>query len=342
MTSHKKSIASGMQVDDSQILGHIEKQNEMTAECVKYAFGKPELRPALEKVCHLLAEASRAAMPIQEHMYEAEHPPSHPGPESTGNPEAEYERKSRMALEGSFSIRKNHLLKMAEAFENPDNEALIAVECDEELLSSVAFSFAKAAEALREVAEITAAFESAPEAMTEQKLEEMAAVAEAFAESDDPLLQKQAAVLDDILFSLASPQNALLFSNAAEDHDDRIEQLKKKYTETREKQQKWNHIAEAVKDIEKSPVYKEYRPNEAPLSTRYCPDHSGISTHRVGEHTVRCPLDGKTYNWDEGYSTLKGNKVPGTTVQEQNATDQHNTFTTFDSRSTRMGFSQGE
>jgi hypothetical protein len=81
---------------------------------------------------------------------------------------------------------------------------------------------------------------------------------------------------------------------------------------------------------------------EEPLSTRYCPDHAGVSTYRVGEHTVRCALDGKSYNWDEGFTTQKGNKVPGSTVQEQNASDHHNTFTTFDSRATRMGYNPGE
>ncbi len=226
------------------------------------------------------------------------------------------------------------LLKLAELFESPENETLALVE--DEMLDKVAAVFIQAAESLREVAEVMATFEPAPEALTSQKLDEIAAVAEAFAESDDELLQKQAAVLDDFLFTLGSPTNAFLFSTA--DHDDRIEQLKKKYTETREKQQKDNKISEAVKDIEKSEVYKEYRVMEQPLSTRYCPDHAGQSTHRVGEHTVRCALDGKTYNWDEGFTTQKGNKVPGSTVQEQNASDQHNTFTTFDSRATRMGY----
>jgi hypothetical protein len=249
---------------------------------------------------------------------------------------ARLDRKNRK----SAMITKRHLLKLAEALENPENETLVAAEHDEDLLNRVAFSFMKAADALREAAEDMTAFEPVPEAFTAQKLDEIAAVAEAFAESDDELLQKQASVLDDLLVTLASPKNAYLFSTA--DHDARIEQLKKKYIETREKQQKWNHIAEAVKDIEKSPVYKEYRVMEEPLSTRYCPDHAGVSTHRVGEHTVRCALDGKTYNWDEGFTTQKGNKVPGSTVQEQNATDQHNTFTTFDSRSTRMGYNPGE
>lgn len=233
------------------------------------------------------------------------------------------------------SLTKTQLLKLAEDLEDPENETLVAAEKND-LLDKIAFSFMKAADALREAAEDMAAFEPAPEALTAQKLDEIAAVAEAFAESDDELLQKQAAVLDDFLITIASPTNAFLFSTA--DHDDRIEQLKKKYTETREKQQKDNKISEAVKEIEKSEVYKEYRVMEQPLSTRYCPDHAGQSTHRVGEHTVRCALDGKTYNWDEGFTTQKGNKVPGSTVQEQNANDQHNTFTTFDSRATRMGY----
>lgn len=239
-------------------------------------------------------------------------------------------------------VNANNLISLAEQFENPDNNILVSVENDGELLDKVSVAFVRAAEALREVAEITAILEPGPEPITEQKLEEMAAVAEAFAESDDEILQKQAAVLDDILFTLASPKNAFLFSNGANDGD-RIEQLKKKYNETREKQLEWNKVSEAVKEIEKSPVYKEYRTLEQPLSTRTCIDHPGVSVHRIGEHTVRCPLDGKTYNWDEGFETQKGNKVPGGDVANQSSFDQgtHN-FSTFDSRSTRMGYSQGE
>lgn len=234
-------------------------------------------------------------------------------------------------------LTKIQLLKLAEELENPENETLIAAE-EHDLLDKVAFSFMRAADALREVAEDMAAFEPEPEAITAQKLDEIAAVAEAFEESGDELLMKQAAVLDDLLVTLASPKNAYLFSTA--DHDDRIEQLKKKYNETREKQLEDNKIAEAVKDTEKSPVYKEYRPNEAPLSQRSCPEHPGVPVSRSGENKVVCSLDHKEYDYNDGFSTMKGNKVPGSNVQNQQE-GESNTFTTFDTRALRMGFSQG-
>lgn len=237
-------------------------------------------------------------------------------------------------------ITKNELIKLAEELESSDNETLVAAENDEVLLDKVAFTLAKAASALREVAECVSALEPSAAPFTEEKLEEIAAVAEAFAESDDELLQKQASVLDDLLITLGSPQNAYLFSLA--DKDDRIEQLKKKYKDTLEEQHKSNKISEAVKAIEDSPVYKEYRTNEQPLSTRYCPIHAGVSLQRVGEGVFSCSLDGKTFDFADGFDAVNG-KVPGGSVSNQTKFDGNaSTFSTLDSRAQRMGNIQGE
>lgn len=240
----------------------------------------------------------------------------------------------------SHKINRKALLKLAESFESPENDVLDLV--NDNALDKVAMVFIKAAEALKEVAEVMSSLEPGPEAITAQKLDEIAAVAESFDESGDELLQKQAATLDDLLVILGSPKNKYLFSLGKKDEKSTEDELKKKYKETLETQHKNNGIKEAVDAIEKSPVYKEYRSEEAPLSSRYCPDHFGQSTHRVAEHTVRCPLDGREYNFDEGYTLLSGNKVPGGSVENQNAMDGHNSFTAFDSRSQRMGFSAGE
>jgi len=53
------------------------------------------------------------------------------------------------------------------------------------------------------------------------------------------------------------------------------------------------------------------------LSTRYCPDHVGVQMGRVGESIYQCPLDGKAYNWDTGYTDYEGNQVPGGSVAAQ-------------------------
>jgi hypothetical protein len=231
-------------------------------------------------------------------------------------------------------LTANQLIKLAEELENPDNEALISVEHDDVLLDKVAASFIKAADALRNVAEDMAALEPTPEAFTPEKLDEIAAIAEAFSDSDDELLQKQASVLDDLLITLAAPQNAYRMAKQA--GEDRIEQLKKKYKDTLETQHKMNRITEAVEAVKNSPVYKEYRPLESSLSTRTCPNHFGVSLYRIGENTMKCPLGGEEISWEEGFTTERGNKVPGVSVQEQHMNDGHNTFSTFNNREERM------
>lgn len=43
---------------------------------------------------------------------------------------------------------------------------------------------------------------------------------------------------------------------------------------------------------------KTYQPTGKPLSTRYCPDHVGVSLVRVGEGIFQCSLDGQIFNFD--------------------------------------------
>lgn len=57
--------------------------------------------------------------------------------------------------------------------------------------------------------------------------------------------------------------------------------------------------------------------NEIPLSTRYCPDHIGVQTSRISDRAVQCPLDGRVYNYETGYTDYDGKKVPGGTVAAQ-------------------------
>ncbi len=168
----------------------------------------------------------------------------------------------------------------------------------------------------------------------------MAALAESFSESDDELLQKQAAVLDDILITLGSPKNSGLFMIA--EAGERIEELKKKYRDTREKQMKWNNVKESIKDIEKAPVYKHYRNNEAPQSARTCINHPGAQLQRVGENKVRCELGGEELDWSAGFETIHGNKVPGSDVSNQSSFDGgvHEFNSLDDTRVTRMQFGQ--
>jgi len=53
------------------------------------------------------------------------------------------------------------------------------------------------------------------------------------------------------------------------------------------------------------------------LSTRYCPEHVGVTMGRVGELTYQCPLDGNTYNWETGWTDYDGKEHPGGSVAGQ-------------------------
>jgi len=61
---------------------------------------------------------------------------------------------------------------------------------------------------------------------------------------------------------------------------------------------------------------KEAMEKEA-ASTRYCPEHIGVTMGRVGEATYQCPLDGKTYNWEVGFTDYDGKHHEGGSVAAQ-------------------------
>lgn len=65
---------------------------------------------------------------------------------------------------------------------------------------------------------------------------------------------------------------------------------------------------------EKPPI----RPgNRTPLSTRYCPDHTGVQAIRVDEHVYQCPMDGRLYDYEGGYTDYSGQQVLGGSVAAQ-------------------------
>lgn len=53
------------------------------------------------------------------------------------------------------------------------------------------------------------------------------------------------------------------------------------------------------------------------LSTRYCPEHIGVTVGRIGELTYQCPLDGAVYNWETGWVGHEGKEYPGGSVAAQ-------------------------
>lgn len=225
------------------------------------------------------------------------------------------------------------ILTVANWLADSDNDLIVNAENDEQHLRWVAEALVTASEILKATA--SAVKKTEPHQLTPQKLDEIAAVAQAFDESGDEFLMKQASVIDELLLTIAAPRGSNI--QFRETQDDRIEQLKKKYDDIKKEHDEMNKVSDAVKDIEKAPISKKYRILEAPLSTRYCPDHPGGLVVRVGEHTWQCVLDKKIYNYNTGFKTLDGNSVPGGGVEYQIPDHPQEGHALFDTRDSRLG-----
>lgn len=231
------------------------------------------------------------------------------------------------------------LTAIATWLESPNNEALLLAESDEECMNVVAESCTLAAALLKNAAEQVDAMEP-PEAshITPESIEGLANLAAAFDASGDPQLKKQASVLDELLLSIAAPPH--VYAERKDLLDQRLVELKKKYEDPREELHKVNKIGDSEKGIEKSQMTKTYEILEAPLSTRYCPDHPGVQIARIGEHMWQCELDKKAYNFETGFELNNGSKVPGGDVAQQTQSTTPPSHAIFDTREGRLGYNK--
>jgi type IV secretory pathway VirB10-like protein len=156
---------------------------------------------------------------------------------------------------------------------------------------------------------------------SEEQIDGIAALAEAFYGTDDPFLKKQASVLDELLLTLASPKNAL--AQAKKATEDEIIKLREKYRSQgreesydspRESLQKQNRVKEQAAAVDE---VKRYKPLEAPLQTRYAPDYPGNMMTRISDNVWQDPMTGKLYDFKAGYTTNKGDHIPGGAVENQ-------------------------
>lgn len=228
---------------------------------------------------------------------------------------------------------------IASWLESPNNEALLLSEADEHCMKVVAESCVLSAALLRQAADEVEHLEPPEESkITPDSIQEIANLASALDASGDPALQKQASVLDELLLGVAAPQGAYKAAKAAEDY--RLEELKKKYENPRKELAETHKFSEIEKAIDKSKMTKHYAILEAPLSTRYCPDHAGVQIARVGEHVWQCEMDKKTYNFETGFELNNGSKVPGGDVAQQTQGLSVPTHAIFDTREGRLGTNQ--
>ena len=228
------------------------------------------------------------------------------------------------------------LQAIASWLESPNNEALLLAEYHDDSMAVVAENCILAAALLKNAAEQVEAIEP-PEAskITPEAIDDLANLAAAFDASGDLGLMKQASVIDELLLTIAAPADALDKKKASDDY--RLEELKKKYEQPSKDLHESNKIADSEKAIDKSEMTKQYKILEAPLSTRYCPDHAGAQIARVGEHMWQCELDKKTYNFESGFELNNGNKVPGGDVAQQTQQGMNTPYhAIFDTREGRL------
>ena len=228
---------------------------------------------------------------------------------------------------------------IASWLESPNNEALLLAEYDENCMKVVSESCVLAAALIKNAAEEVDHIEPPSESnITPESIQEIAALAAAFDASGDPGLKKQASVLDELLLSIAAPPGELTNKKAAEDN--RIEELRKKYQNPSKELSEVNKTADMEKVLEQSPMTKSYNILEAPLNTRYCPDHAGAQISRIGENIWQCELDKKIYDYQSGYTLSNGSKVPGGTVSNQTQIPGIPAHAIFDTREGRLNYNK--
>lgn len=203
---------------------------------------------------------------------------------------------------------------------NSDDLLIRASERGPEFFEKITTAVAAASSLLEEVAddlEKKANFD-----VTEQQLDEMAALASAFDESGDPLLKKQASVLDELLLSIAASKTAALESRKV--YDDEISRLREElrrvrreeaYVKPAQDHETMHNKVEQAKAVAQQ--VKRYVPLEAPLQTRYPPDRPGGQMTRITDHVYQDIVTGIIYDYKAGYKTQKGNEVPGGAVEYQ-------------------------
>jgi hypothetical protein len=247
------------------------------------------------------------------------------------------------------------LLSLAEWLESPENEAMLLSEHDDQCMEVVATSLVQAATVIKKAAETVDKIEITPETLetsTPEALSDLATFATELDFSGDPKLMKQAAMIDDLLNIVVSNPKKFLehkISTALKWKEirDRGMAARAKVAEegsaVGEVLRKVNRLDEAEKAIDESKVFdtpdgKQKRPLQAALRSRYCPDHPGESLIRVTDDEWRCPLNNKTYNYRDGFTLENGDKIPGTSMEAQTATQDPMRLQTtiFDDRQSRM------
>jgi len=136
-------------------------------------------------------------------------------------------------------------------------------------------------------------------------------------ELDEAGLTKEASAIEELLLTVGSKGIKKAYTDAAEK---KYEDLKKKYRDKSlerayPEKKISKEVEAAINELNKK--IKKYRPQEAPLSSRYSPDMPGVQLIHIGDSAWQCPITGKVFDYTDGFTTASGNVVPGTSVENQ-------------------------
>jgi hypothetical protein len=227
------------------------------------------------------------------------------------------------------------LTAMATWLESPENEALLLAEYDDQCLDVVADTCISAASILRLGAAQADLIEPTEEPkLTAEKLDHLNRIITAFDTSGDEDLQKTASVMDELLLTISAPPDWV--RNHKQAQKDRLDVLKRDYDRVNGELDAFNGVKESAKAIEKSPFFDEVRIMDHALNTRTCPDHPGAQMARVGEAMWQCSMDKKVFNYAAGYTTEKGEKVPGQYIGNSPHEFDRHPRSMFDTREDRL------
>lgn len=215
---------------------------------------------------------------------------------------------------------KSHLLaydllkSQASWLENPNNEIFSLLEFDDDSLNIAAKASIIAAEVLKKAAvdiQLTSGITDTNKYSKDviDAMNDLRALADEFDASGNDQLMKKAGLLDEILITMASgveekQELEKKFNKKIADIKERIKNNKTEKT-----------IVTAERDEKKDS--KKLRPLEAPLQSRYCPSCHAGQMSRLRDDVWYCSTCSNQIDYKEGYTTIKGNKVPATSVGDQ-------------------------
>lgn len=147
-------------------------------------------------------------------------------------------------------------------------------------------------------------------------LEDVVKLANLLDATNDPELIKKASALDELLQTLYSPNKQKEKIKEAAKIKEIQERMKNAKNQNGDMNQK---VGRELNKLNSNSQNNRYRPLEHPLSMRTCPDHYGAQIAKLSDDVWQCSIDHKIYDFKNGFITMTGKFVPGTSIENQTA-----------------------